>query len=114
MGELEGYKTGYTGRVDEYDRAYRSALGEHESGYKSSIDDYDRMYRAQLDEYDRKYTGAKDAFAPLLAEWQLKSTANIKAAELSWQREWDRFLADLDLYKFHTPSASDILNAGRE
>ena len=101
MGELDSYKTQYTGAIDQYDRRY-----------KSSIDDYDRMYRSELDAYDKKYTGAKDAFAPLLAEWQLRSTANIKAAELAWQREWDRFLAELDLYKFHTPSASDILNAG--
>lgn len=104
----------YTGAQHEYESKYRSALDEYDRAFDSAKTTYDLGYRSKLDEFDRLYAGKKDEYAPLLAEWQMRSTASMRQAELAWQREWDRFLAELERWKHLTPSAGDILRAGAD
>lgn len=111
---LQKYDRDYQGAVDEYDRLYRAGLEEYNLGYRSEFDKYNLGYKAKLDEFDRLYAGRKDEYAPLLAEWQMKSTASMRQAELAWQREWDRYLAELEKWKHLTPSGGDILRAGAD
>lgn len=113
-GAADEYKSKYTGAWDEYQSKYKGALDEYDRAFESARTTYDLGYRSLIDKFDRDYAGAKDKYAPLLAEWQMQSTASMRAAELAWQREWDKYLAELEKWKHLTPSGNAILQAGAD
>lgn len=51
-----------------------------EYGQKFGQQEYGNVYNRSLQEYDRRYQGAKDAYAPLLAQWQTKAGGEIQRA----------------------------------
>lgn len=67
---------------------------------------YDTRFNTAKDRFQFKYTGAKDAYAPRLFEWQTKSAFGSNAAQRAWERQWED-------YWRNTLSASDIYNSGQ-
>lgn len=60
----------------EYNQNFAS--GEYGQVFNRALAGYDRSYQAASGAYDRAYQGRRDMFAPRLAEWQLRSNAEIQ------------------------------------
>ena len=60
-----------------------------EYGQNFASQEYSNVFNRALAEYDRTYQGARDEFAPSLAEWSMLSSAEREAALAQFQREWD-------------------------
>lgn len=53
--------------------------------------EYGNVFNRALSAYDRQYQGARDEFAPRLAQWQERSLAERQRALAAYQREWDHY-----------------------
>ena len=53
--------------------------------------EYSNVFNRALQEYDRKYQGARDQFAPMLAQWQTRADLEKAAGLAAFQREWDQY-----------------------
>lgn len=60
-----------------------------EYGQNFGAQEYSNVYNRALAAYDRRYQGAKDSFAPLLAQWQMSSNAELAAGLAEYQRIMD-------------------------
>lgn len=56
-----------------------------EYGQNFGAQEYGNVYNRALQAYDRRYQGAKDQYAPQLAEWQQRAQADVAAALLQRQ-----------------------------
>jgi hypothetical protein len=65
-----------------------------EYGQNFGAQEYGNVFNRALQGYDRKYRGAYDAFAPRLAEYQLKGQAETAAGLAGFDREWQRYVFD--------------------
>ena len=100
----------YTRSVSEYDRTYKQNLGDYERTYAEAVGDYDRdfaafkfdydkeadiyakNYNVKRDTFDRDFQGKVAEFQPRLTGWQTNSSADQRAAEMSFGREWDQYV----------------------
>lgn len=78
---------------------------------KFAEQNYGNVFNRALQAFDRLYAGTRDEYMPLLTEWQTKAAGTQRAGELEFNRWWERYLADIDKYKYGNPSATDLLNA---
>lgn len=88
----------------EYGNIYGRARDTYGINFGAAKDAYDRManekmtefgtnYGVARDVFDRNYTGAKDEYSPLFSQWQMRSNAEMRGADLGLQnmwREWER------------------------
>lgn len=51
-----------------------------EYGQKFGAQEYSNVFNRSLQEYDRKYQGAKDTYAPRLAQWQMQAQGELQRA----------------------------------
>lgn len=77
---------------------------------KFANQNYGRVVDRSLQGFDRLYRGAYDEYRPLLDEWQAQNMASRDA----WMREWDAYLAELEMWRWGNPSADAILGYGAE
>jgi hypothetical protein len=56
-------------------------------GQNFASQEYGNVFNRALGEYDRKYVGAKDEFAPLLAQWSMLSNAEIQRVLAAYARD---------------------------
>ena len=68
-----------------------------EYGQQFGAQEYSNVFNRALQTYGTKYQGAKDEYAPLLAQWSSQFGAEQMAAMAEFQREWDK-------YSFRPPS----------
>ncbi len=62
--------------IVEYNQLFASQ--EYGHVFNRALGAYDRSYQAATGAYDRAYQGRRDMFAPRLADWQLRSQADIQ------------------------------------
>jgi hypothetical protein len=51
-----------------------------EYGQKFGAQEYSNVFNRALSEYDRRYQGAKDTYAPRLAQWQMQAQGELQRA----------------------------------
>lgn len=59
-----------------------------EHGQNFAAAEYANVHNRALSEYDRRYAGARDSFAPRLAQWQMLSQAELAAALAQYQQQF--------------------------
>lgn len=79
---------------NEYGNVYNRKFGEYKFDYDKEADTYARNYGVSRDVFDRNYKASYDEFQPKLTGWQTNANADQRAAEMQFQNEWDRYLAD--------------------
>ena len=62
-----------------------------EYGQNFGSAEYGRTFERAASIYDRNYQGRRDAFAPRLADWSMRSGAEQAAGLAAFQREWDQY-----------------------
>ena len=62
-----------------------------EYGQNFAAQEYTNVFNRALQAYDRKYAGARDAFAPQMAQYQMRGQAEIQAALAAFNREWQKY-----------------------
>jgi hypothetical protein len=62
-----------------------------EYGQNFASQEYGNEFNRALQAYDRQYQGAKDQYAPKLAQWQTLSKAEMQRAMAAWQRPWEMY-----------------------
>jgi hypothetical protein len=67
------------------------ASQEYGNVYNRAADTYRTNYGVSRDVFDRTYQGAKDAFAPALQDWTLRTGLNKEAADDYFNRTYDAF-----------------------
>ena len=58
-----------------------------EYGQNFGAQEYSNVFNRALQEFDRRYQGAKDTFAPRLAEYQLKGQGELQRAMALYQKQ---------------------------
>lgn len=71
-------------------------------GQKFASEEYGNVFNRALSSYDRKYQGAHDAYAPNLAQWQMRSTAEMQAALAQYNRQWEIYQFQ---HQYHAPQS---------
>jgi hypothetical protein len=72
------------------------ASQEYGNVYNRAADTYRTNYGVSRDVFDRNYMGAKDAFAPVLQDWNMRTGMNKEAADDYFNRTYDAFKFGLD------------------
>lgn len=62
-----------------------------EYGQNFGSQEYGNVFNRALQTYGTKYTGAHDAFAPKMAEYNLKGNAEMNASLAAFKRQWDQY-----------------------
>jgi len=62
-----------------------------EYGQQFGAQEYSNVFNRALQTYGTKYQGAKDMYAPLLAQYELQFGAEQAKALAEYQREWDLY-----------------------
>ena len=62
-----------------------------EYGQNFGSAEYGRTFERAAGIYDRNYQGRRDAFAPRLADWSMRSGAETSAGLAAYQRAWDQY-----------------------
>jgi hypothetical protein len=79
---------------NEYGNAYNRKFNEYKFDYDKEADIYARNYGVSRDVFDRNYKGKYDEFQPQMTVWQTNANADQRAAELQFQREWEKYNSD--------------------
>jgi hypothetical protein len=62
-----------------------------EYGQNFAAQEYGQVFNRALSSYDRQYQGARDAFAPRLAQYQNAARAEQMRAMAAYDREWNAY-----------------------
>jgi len=81
-----------------------------EYGQNFGAQEYSNVFNRALQAYGTKYQGARDEYAPLLAQWQGRFGAEQARAMAEFQRYWDIYASDVDKAKYLEALRSGILN----
>ena len=66
-------------------------------GNRFATQHYGDVFNRALSTFDRLYQGSRDEYAPLLAEWNARSQAGLRGAELDWARPYDMWALEQQL-----------------
>lgn len=84
------------------------ASQEYSNAWNRALQGYQTNYGVASDVFSKNYQGAKDEYAPLLAQYQNQVAAEMDKGKLGFQRAWDAYAFPLQLQ-----NAFDIsLNSG--
>jgi len=78
-------------------------------GNRFATQHYGDVFNRALSTFDRLYQGSRDEYAPLLAEWNARSAAGLRGAELDWARTYDQWALEQQL---RAQREAAILGAG--
>lgn len=60
-------------------------------GQNFAAQEYSSVFNRALQSYDRTLQASQAEFAPLLVDWQARMAAQQRAAELEFQRQWEKY-----------------------
>lgn len=69
-------------------------------GQNFASQEYNNVYNRALQGFQANYQGKHDEYAPLLAEWQTKSQAEIQAELAAYDRQWQLYALQ---NQYHAP-----------
>lgn len=91
---------------NEYGNVYNRKFDAYKFDYDKEADIYARNYGVQRDVFDRNYKASYDEYQPQYNSWQTNANNDQRAAELQFNREYDKYIADrnydLEKYKIVT------------
>lgn len=62
-----------------------------EYGQNFAAQEYGQVFNRALSSYDRQYQGARDAFAPTMANYQARVNAEMARSMADYNRQWDSY-----------------------
>lgn len=104
------YGNVYNRRSSEYDRLYNEMFGEWSSGLDAAANAWKMNTGLDLDITDRKYKAAQDEFQPQMQAWQTMVPAIQRQSEMDWERAFQTFGKDFDIYQWNKQWPYSVLS----